>query len=174
MQAIKQPLAELASRINEQPNVQAAKQWYGALSGRDRNIVKGVALLLVLALVFVMLVLPVVEQRQTSIKKRDKALDLYELVASNAHQFGRVSSSNSTGEPILNVVTALATQQNLSLSRYERADNGLRIWLEDVAFDDAIGWLELLQQNAAIRVEQANIDRSARAGRVNVRATIVR
>ena len=65
-----------------------------------------------------------------------------------------------------------AKASGLSLSRYEQDGQGLRIWLDDVSFDDAMTMLEALQSSAGVVANQVNVDKADRPGVVDIRATL--
>jgi general secretion pathway protein M len=99
-------------------------------------------------------------------------LATYEQLASNAHKFQGQNTSKSSNGPILAIVTQQAKRSNINLKRFEPDGDGLRIWLEDAVFDDAIRWLEELNQKHGIQIKQINVDRSDKAGRVDLRGTL--
>ncbi|MCD8521506.1 MAG: type II secretion system protein M [Saccharospirillaceae bacterium] len=162
---------QLQAQWQNNKALQAARHWYQALPSRDRLVVKGVAALLVLALVFVTVYAPLMRSQKAAALSLEKNLATYNLLADNAHRFGVVSSA-ATDAPILATVTQQAKKAGIVLSRYEQDGKGLRVWVEKAAFDDAITWLEGLQARHAIRVSQINIDRTDRSGLVDIRATL--
>ena len=168
IQAIKLQLSE---QLKATPAWQAGSQWYQALPARDRLVVKAVSALLVLALVFVIVYAPLLKARKNAEAALQKNLGVYNQLAGNAHKFGSVSSPAASGS-LLSLVTRQARASGLSLSRYEQDGQSLRVWLEDVSFDDAITMLESLQANAGVIASQINIDKADRPGVVDIRATL--
>lgn len=161
---------QLKEQINNQPQVQAAKSWYLALPQRDQLIVKGVGIFVAAALVFLIVYAPMIKQQRQLESKLDRALVTYNKIADNAHKFGGAAGTSSG--PILSVVSQQARRSGVTLSRYEQDGKGLRIWVDKVAFDEAIAWLEELQAKNGIRVTQINIDRKDNPGWVDLRATL--
>lgn len=169
-------LATITDQLNKDPRVAAAKDWYGQLPSRDRNIVNGVAIFAVVAIVFSLLFAPMLKRQDTLAVELDKQLALYNLMANNGAQFnnGRAGVSAAAEQPLLAVVTQQARKNNIILTRYEQDGSGLRIWLENVSFDDTITWLETLSARFGISVSQINIDKDTQPGRVDIRATLSR
>lgn len=164
---------DMKHQMQQNPQLQAAQQWYSALPQRDQMIVKGVGLFVALALVFVILYAPLMKENSRLQQRVQKATQTYNLIAENAYKFGSVSSSsNSGGRPVLAVATQEARGQGVTLSRYEQDGNGLRIWLDKIPFDDAVAWLETLNHKHGIRVSQITVDQQSGRGWVNVRATL--
>lgn len=160
---------EITQQIATQAQVQAGIQWYQALSARDQLIVRGVGWLVVLALVFLIVYAPLIKDQRSLEGRLDRAVASYNKIAQNAYKFGGAGTSSG---PILSVVTQQARQSGITLSRYEQDGKGLRIWVDKVAFDEAIAWLEQLQADNGIIVSQINIERKDNPGWVDLRATL--
>lgn len=161
---------QLKDQLINHPQVKAAQSWYQSLPGRDQLIVRGVAIFVALALVFLLIYAPLIKDQQRLESKLDRAVASYNRIADNAHKFG--GATGTSGGPILSVVTQQARKSGITLSRYEQDGKGLRVWLEKVAFDEAIEWLENLQSSNGIRVSQINVDRQENPGWVDIRATL--
>lgn len=168
-----QALNDARAQLVQQPSVQAAMSWYAALSARDQTLVKALALLCTLVLVFVMLYVPLLDGRKQAQDALERNLVLYTSLANNAGRFSAVSPSNAA-TPLLAVVTQQARETAVTLTRYEQDGQALRVWLDKVAFDEAIVWLESLQATHGVRATQLSIDRTEREGRVDIRATLSR
>lgn len=162
-------IQEITQQITAQPQVQAGIQWYQALSARDQLIVRGVGLFVALALVFLIVYAPLIKDQRSLEGRLDRAVASYNKIAQNAHKFGGAGTSSG---PILSVVTQQARRSGITLSRYEQDGKGLRIWVDKVAFDEAIAWLEELQAKNGIAVSQINIERKDNPGWVDLRATL--
>ncbi|MAS25458.1 MAG: hypothetical protein CMI03_04395 [Oceanospirillaceae bacterium] len=151
---------------------QTGAHWYLALPPRDQLVVKGVSLLLLVALVFVIVYAPLLKGRKGAEAALQKNLAVYNQLASNAGRFGSSAAAATSGGSLLSVVTRQAKASGLSLSRYEQDGQGLRIWLDDVSFDDAMTMLEALQSSAGVVANQVNVDKADRPGVVDIRATL--
>ena len=161
------------TRIVQQPQVQQAWQWYANKSARDQKILQAITATIFLFLIWSVVYAPLLASRQIAQESLNKHLATYHLIASNAGQFGSVSAASDGAQTsVLAAVTQSARNQSINLSRYEQDGVNLRIWLEKVAFDDAIGWLENLQSKHAIVVSQISVDKSISVGRVDIRATL--
>lgn len=159
-------------KFKQLPPVVSFNLWYNSQSGRDQKVVKAISALVILFLVAILFIQPFLAKQALYQGKLEKSLETYELLASNAHKFQGQSSGQSTNAPILTTVTIQAKQSNINLKRFEPDGDGLRIWLEDAIFDDAIRWLEELNQKHGIQIKQINVERSAISGRVDLRGTL--
>lgn len=173
MSAIKQNMAKLQQQLISQPSVRAAQDWYKAQGERDRLIIKALAGFVVACLFILILVQPMLASEEKYQKKLDKSLSLYDKLASNAHRFSGSVSTSSSGGPVMALTTQTAKQFNLNLKRFEPDNEDLRIWLENVAFDSAIAFIEELNRKHGVIVKQINTERTEQ-GRVNLRATLGR
>lgn len=174
LQQVSDQLDMYKSKLRAQPSVQQAFNWYASLPKRDQLIVKAVSGLLAVALVFVLFYAPLLKSKKTAQSQLDRHLATYNLIASNAGRFGGASTEANLSGSILSATTSLAQQQGVNLSRYEQDGSNLRVWLDKVAFDEAIAWFEALKTQRGVRVSQVSIDKTNRVGRVDVRATLSR
>ncbi|MGK0249548.1 MAG: general secretion pathway protein M [Oleispira sp.] len=159
-------------KFKQFPPVISFKFWYGSQTLRDQNIIKAVSAFIVLCLIIVLFVQPFLAKQETYQARLNKSLSTYELLASNAHKFQRQVSTMASDVPILAIVTQQAKRSGINLKRFEPDGDGLRIWLEDAVFDDAIRWLEELHQKHNIQIKQINVERSEASGLVDLRGTL--
>lgn len=146
--------------------------WYNAQNARDQKIVKAVSVLFAACLIILLFVQPFLAQQKLYKTKLDKSLATYETLASNAHKFQGQSVRTGSDGPILSIITQQAKRSNINLKRFEPDGDGLRIWLEGAVFDDAIRWLEDLNQQHNIQIKQINVERTNTAGLVDLRGTL--
>jgi general secretion pathway protein M len=73
---------------------------------------------------------------------------------------------NNTAKPVLHGAILKRVEED--------RQQGVRVWIEQVAFDDLIGWLGQIQQQYGIRVSSLVSERHTRPGRVNVRLILQR
>lgn len=174
LNGVKSKLVQLGHELNNQPSVQALKHWYGTLSRGDQRVVKAIGWLLLAALIFLLFYAPLLNERKQAQVELNRHLALYTLIAQNAGKFSSAHSANGAGqESLLGTVMQLAQKQNVILTRYEQDGQNLRIWLDRAPFDEAIGYFENLAQQG-ILASQISVDKTDRAGRVDIRATLAR
>lgn len=169
---IEQLTNQALTQLRNQPAVQQAQRWYQSQSQRDQLIIKSLGWLIAAALVFVIIYAPLLQARSNAAAQLERNQALYNLIAQNAGQFSQASAASNG--PILNVVTQQARSSGVDLSRYEQDGQALRVWLDKVAFNDAITWFEQLHANHGINATQVSVDKTAVTGRVDIRATLSR
>ncbi|MAR00645.1 MAG: hypothetical protein CMI00_08910 [Oceanospirillaceae bacterium] len=166
------------SRIGEQlasePRVQQARDWYRHQSARDQLIVRAVAVLLLLAVIFSLFFAPLIRQHQALTTELNRQQSFYQLMLDNASRFGgKAAAASGDSKTLLASVGNLARVSQVRMTRYEQDGDSLRVWLDNVSFDDTMSWIEALAQRHGIQVSQINIDQTDNTGIVNVRVTFV-
>lgn len=162
----------LAADANKIPAIVASKQWFERQSGRDQKILQLLAGFVTICVIAVMFVIPFYSKQSQYEAKLNKSITMYEQLAKNAHQFQSGSGNSNSDTPILALITQQAKVAQINLKRFEPDDQNLRIWLDDVAFDNAARWLETLTREYGVNVKQISVERSNKNGRVDLRATL--
>ncbi|OGR06182.1 MAG: hypothetical protein A2511_14290 [Deltaproteobacteria bacterium RIFOXYD12_FULL_50_9] len=89
---------------------------------------------------------------------------------------GRINSEAAgAGGSLMAAIDQVARQVNLgaSLKRVEPDEqNVVRVWLEDAAFADIIGWLHTMHARHGATVVSFSVDRRNREGLVNARVAL--
>jgi general secretion pathway protein M len=165
-------MQELQQRISANPGVQQAVNWYLALGDRDRLIVRGLGVLLTVALVFVLVCAPLLRNHQQLAADLERKTATWNLIAENAWRFGSTTTTASADTAVLPLITQSARKAGIKLDRYEQDGKGVRIWIDRIEFDAFISWVEQLQANDHVVVSQITVDSDPARGWVDVRATL--
>ena len=157
------------------------KQWLSGLNNRERRIVLAGAAFVLIILLYLMVWEPLVSKRdqlRVSVKAQQST---YEWMQQAAKEIGRISGRGVSVKKhqgsLLGTISnsAKSALKGASLKRVEEdRQQGVRIWIEQVAFDDLIRWLGQIQQQYGIRVSSMVSERHSKAGRVNVRLILQR
>jgi len=174
MNKLQQGISSGLGKLADQPTFKAGIDWYKGQTGRDQLIIRGLGAFIAVCLFVVLIVQPMFATQDKYEKKLDKSLAIYQKLASNAHKFSSGVAATNSGTPVMGLTTRLAKQYNLNLKRFEPDNDDLRIWLENVAFDSAIAFIEELNKKHGGIVKQINAERTDQSGRVNLRATLGR
>jgi type II secretory pathway component PulM len=161
-------------KIKRSPTIKKAIDWYTELPARDAQIVKILGGLIVITLIITWLIKPIIDGKNTAQSTLSSELKFHHNLKENAYLLGSSSDSSSSGGSILSMVNSLAKAKGVQLKRFEpEGKGGLRIWLEKVNFDSAIDWLELMESEKGISIDQISIDKVDN-GVVNIRAVLKR
>lgn len=157
------------------------KQWFSGLNSRERLIVSTGAISLLIMLLYLMVWEPlsskraqlqssVEAQRNTYIWMQQAAVEVRKLsgksVGVKKHEGSMLGIINNSAKSAL---------KGAILKRVEEdRQQGVRVWIEQVAFDDLIIWLGQIQQQYGIRVSSLVSERHSKPGRVDVRLILQR
>jgi general secretion pathway protein M len=148
------------------------RDWIDGLSPRERNLVYGAGALLVLALVYLVLVLPFqTSGRKLNARVQQKSTDLawMQAQAPAAMQAAGIAQGAGSDESLVVLVDRTARDAGLGTALRDQSpdgNSGLRLRLEGASFDTLVVWLASLQQQHGVTIEIANID-AAGPGLVN-------
>ncbi len=79
------------------------------------------------------------------------------------------SSQEMAAQPILTRVTNSAKAYNINIKRLQpEGDSGLRLWLDDAAFNKVIPWLDSLTRQQGLGIKNILMERQSLPGKVNV------
>ena len=163
---------ESLQKLKQMPAAVSFNHWYSSQNTRDRKIIKGVTTFVILCLIIAVFVQPFLAKQELYQAKLGKSITTYETLANNAHKFQGQSSGQASSAPILAIVTKQAKRSNINLKRFEPDGDGLRIWLEGAVFDDAMRWLEDLNQKHNIQIKQLNVERGDKPGLIDLRGSL--
>ena len=156
------------------------KDWFESLESRERLIVGVGALIVLLALVYALVWVPLERNHSEKIGSvNDWQRSLAELrplksAAQSATQSGSPAAASIGQAPIIVVDQTLRSR---GLEQYRRrsqptSSNGIRVEFENVAFDDLILWLGDLSAQYAMHVQAGSLSAGSRSGPGRVNATL--
>jgi len=153
--------------------------WLGLQANERRTLSVGGAALLVILLYFGAWA-PLRDDAAQMEKQVQELQALKRWMEQASQQANRLQSRASTqnkrsGRSWLSVVDQAAKRGRLggNLKRLEPDGKaGVKVWLEQVSFDDMARWLVGLEQQYRLAVATITIDRQTESGRVNARMTL--
>ncbi|HLT12822.1 MAG TPA: type II secretion system protein M [Marinobacter sp.] len=175
----------MLQRIKDQPAFGKLIARYDQLPTRDRQALILLAVALSIAVLYFAVWRPVTEFHDRAQASRENAEELLAWMQANEATINRLGSAgNQTaaaagvekpedGRALMALVTRSAGEAGLSLQRFEpTGDNAIRVWMEGAPFADVAAWLERLDANHGIIIDQAAMDRGNEPGKVSVRLTL--
>lgn len=172
----------MINKLKAHPTVTRLVARYDQLPRRDQQMLQILVVALVLAVLYFGVWRPAADFRENSENARTSAVALLGWMQENrqairglaaASQPAPGSGQIADGRSLMATVTQTARDSSLSLQRFEPSgDNAIRIWMEDVPFNQVAAWLEQLHQEYGIMVDQAAMDRRNDPGIVSVRLTL--
>lgn len=173
----------MLSRIKDQPAVGKLIAQYDQLPRRDQQALMVLAVALFLAILYFAIWRPAAAFHEQAESARDNAGELLAWMQANEQtiqRLGNAGASTATavnrpedGRALMALVTRSAGEAGLSLQRFEPSgENAIRVWLENAPFAEVAAWLENLNGNHGVIIDQAAMDRASEPGRVSVRLTL--
>jgi general secretion pathway protein M len=156
------------------------KEWWFGLQASERRTLTVGGVALVLTLIYFVGWAPLQEgvaTLETQVQEQQALKRWMEQSAAEVQQLRRGGAGQSlgAGRSLLTVVdqTARGGQLGPSLKRMEpEGDNGVKVWLEQVAFDEMMSWLVTLEQQYGVTVATLTVERQAVAGRVDAHMSL--
>ncbi len=155
---------------------------FQALNARERTIVIAGSCVVVIAAIYLLALAPFyaavdARGRRVAEKQADLAWMQGSLAEVQTLAAAQPQSSGPSGESLVVLIDRTAREANLGASltgQTPSGDSGIRVRLEAAPFDTVVQWLGTLQQQHAVAVETATIDRAANPGLVNATLTLLR
>lgn len=174
----------MMDKIRENPSVRKLIAQYDHLPRRDQQALTALAVALFLAIIYLAIWRPVSSFHSEAVAARQSAESLVVWMEENRETIDRIAATSGSGsEPsgtriedgraLMSTVTRSAGDAGLSLQRFEPSgEDGIRVWLDNVPFNQVAAWLETLNSDYGIAIDQAALDRGKSPGQVSVRLTL--
>jgi general secretion pathway protein M len=164
--------------LSRHPNIAPLLQRYASMTAMEQVVVKLCALILAGLLLYTLAWSPAKEFMDKSRNDLERAEQLLTLVEKNKATLirlakGSTSSKSLTSQQLVSSVTNLAKRQGLNLKRFEPSGtNEVKVWVEQVPFDDVVTWLAALSKSLKIEVNQLSLERGDAEGLVSARLSL--
>ncbi|WP_166263638.1 type II secretion system protein GspM [Marinobacter caseinilyticus] len=172
----------MIQKIKELPVVQKMVAQYDHLPRRDQQALIALTVALFIAIIYFAVWRPASAFHHEAVTDRTSAEALVVWMEGNRDVIQRISARDNTemtgtriedGRALMSTVTRSAGEAGLSLQRFEPSgEDGIRVWLENAPFNQVAGWLETLNADYGIAIDQAALDRGKSPGLVSVRLTL--
>jgi general secretion pathway protein M len=154
------------------------RNWLAGLAPRERNLVYAAGGLAIIALLYLLLVLPITTmaaKRAARVEQKTADLAWMRQVAPQVAAAAAAGAAAGSGESLVVLVDRTGREAGLGGALRDQSpsgDQGLRLRLEAASFDVLVVWLASLQQQHGVKVEAATIDATATPGLVNASLTL--
>lgn len=162
---------------NLQNYADMARRRYDSLADSERLMVNVVALLILAALVYLILIAPAQRSVSTAQLKLSGQQNLVQWIKENEAlarmAAGSGGATTKSDQPIQTIITSTAGPLGVTVKRYENeSDSKLRVWLEKVPFDKAVRWLDQLESRYGIQIISVSIDAEREPGLVTAKLVL--
>lgn len=176
MDSLRDIMALWWSRVWNAPLAQRSLARYRGLEDRDQFAIKVLVLFVVTVLIYALIITPAKDYAKTAKSNFVKSTSTYEWMQANKNVFdNKVGQSVAAreGQSLLSLASNTAKNFGMSFKRFEPADgNALRLWLDDVNFNDLVQWIEALDKTYNIAVREISVDPSLRKGLVSTKIVL--
>ena len=174
----------MLERLKEQPTIGKLITQYDQLPRRDQQALTVLAVAVILALLYFAAWRPVTGFADRAAAARENAAELVSwmqanqtairgLAGASSNQHAAGVDKPSDGRALMALVTRSARESGLTLQRFEPSgDDAIRVWLDGVSFSGVAAWLEQLNSQHGVVIDQAAMDRGSGPGLVSVRLTL--
>lgn len=170
-------------KLKDQPAVGKLIAQYDQLPRRDQQALTVLIVAVLLGLLYFAIWLPASSFHDSAKAERENAAELLAWMQANqatiqrlggaGAENGQGASDVADGRALMALVTRSARESGLSLQRFEPSgENAIRVWLEDAPYAEFAAWLERLNSNHGVIIDQAAMDRGDEPGQVSVRLTL--
>ncbi|WAJ69845.1 type II secretion system protein M [Catenovulum adriaticum] len=147
------------------------KQWFENLSDRERQLVIGAGVVLIIGLFFQLIWAPInnrLEKAEQSVKNKQVSLQWVNEKITEYKQHQGADKSVAQGS-LSQIMSNAARRSNISLARMQPQGETLQVQIEQIEFNALIRWLAQLTQNQGLTIEAIDVSEADKTGAVRVR-----
>ncbi|MCU4674385.1 type II secretion system protein M [Catenovulum sp. 2E275] len=147
------------------------KQWFEALSEREKQLVVGAGIVFAIGLFFQLIWGPVnsrLEKAEMSVQNKQTTLAWVNEKLTEYKQLKGSQKQVATGS-LSQIVNNAARRANISLARMQPQGDTLQVQIDEIEFNAFIRWLADLTQNQGLTIEAVDISEAEKTGAVRVR-----
>ncbi len=148
------------------------KAWWLQLNSREQRLVSCMALAIFFFIIYSAIWQPMtasLEKNQLKLKKQQDLLTWVVDKTTYYQQAKKNTTSQASRGSLSSIINRSASSHNLTLARIQPQGEDLQVWIDSVAFNTLLFWLEHLANNQQIQVKAIDLMKSERAGEVKVR-----
>lgn len=159
-------------------------QWWAGLNQRERRILIVGAVCLLLTLIYLLAVEPFLKHMQSLETAVNEQSELLQWMKGSEQQIAQLRRHQGNNKPVnvgggslLAIVDQTAKRAKLgaAIKRVEpEGGDGVRLWLEQAAFENVLRWLAQVKQSQGIEVERITIEQPDSPGIINARISLTR
>ncbi|MBU2704400.1 type II secretion system protein M [Zooshikella marina] len=146
-----------------------------AMPERDRRALVIMVIAVTLTVVYMLIWEPIMQWSEESRKEYQSNMDTLAFIQAN-EQAARQSTSQGvqqvSRDKLSAVVTGAARQQGIKLSRVQPSNEGVTVWMDQVAYQKLLAWVINLHNQYHFSIDKIRIDAQDEAGMVRAYLSI--
>ena len=153
--------------------------WYLSHTTRDQTIIKFVAILVLLTLVWTIILQPLLSWHNQQKSSERLMYSLLTTIKNNTNELVQTKSdfnkTSTTNTAIVPIITRTANLNKIQLSRLQpESDDAVIVYLEEQRFSAVLKWTLQLRENNFIKIRSANIESEEVDGLINAQLSFIR
>jgi general secretion pathway protein M len=147
------------------------KQWWQQLNSREQKLVAAMGTVFCIFLLYSFIWQPLNEGLDKSIKKLARQQALLTWVNGNTERYQQMNASGPANSGSLSsIVNRTASDYQITVTRMQpQGDDLIQVWIDEVAFQHLLTWLEQLSVSEGLQVKGIDLSRAEQPGVVSVR-----
>ena len=145
------------------------KQWWSQLQSREKMLVIAMSTLVGIFILYRMIWQPIVESHENETKKLARNQALLQYVTQNVVLVKNNSGHSKQTGNLSTTINRIAKQQGITITRVQPQAADISVWIDQVSFNQLLGFLHQLTQQHGIEVKGIDISQTDDSGLVKVR-----
>jgi general secretion pathway protein M len=151
---------------------------YQLLSVKDQRLLAVLGVFLFVLGIYSLVLLPIQNKVALTKTSMERNKDMLLLMKTNEARVATLQRMGAVqvgigGKSLLSVVNETAALRNLPLKRVEpKGEESIRVWVEDVSFNEFLSWLHTLDAQFKVRVDNLTVESQSEAGVVNAQLVL--
>jgi general secretion pathway protein M len=154
------------------------RQWFESLAQSERTLVSVAAVVVCIGIIYFAIWLPIDNSLATAQKKlaaKEKSLLWMEQSVAKVLASSNSASSPRGNTPLITLVNSSGRAKGFNFSKVlPKDDNEISLLIDEVKFDDFITWLDSLESQHRISVENLTVNQLDKVGYVKANFKLVR
>ncbi|WP_394172030.1 type II secretion system protein GspM [Thalassotalea litorea] len=146
--------------------------WWQGLNPREQKMVAGCSVIVLLSVFWFALWQPINESLVRSAEKSEQQQQLLVWVHDNLAKYEslkRQGGARPSSGSLSSVVNRTAKRYQIEIARMQPQGDNLQVWVDEVAFNDLLHWLEQLHSREGLVIQAIDIVKGDEQGTVKVR-----
>ncbi len=161
-------MMKILTRITRHSVFQMIKAHYDHLPYRDRSLLVGLGVFLLVAIFYLIVWEPLTRWSDHQMTVYRKQIETMEWLQRNTDkiQLAERKIASVSSKDVSTLVTNTARQTGITIYRIQPDKKGVGVWLDDAAYQKVLTWILVLENKYQIIVQKIKIDRLKEEGRI--------
>ena len=148
------------------------KAWWLGLNQREQQLVAALGVFVVIFVLYRVIWQPLNENIAKYEQKIDNQQELLSWMEQEISRYQALSGGQKTSArsgSLTSIVNQAAARTGITITRIQPQGDDMQVWIENVAFNVLLSWLEGLANQQGLVIKNIDLDSGDNAGEVRVR-----